>query len=530
MSNPLHDLYIQAEQPDTNDSLMKVLSSLNCRYEYVSLLHKEANRTFTKYKDLASGRETVLVQLNSEKESDLQKFALEIQLSSRLQHPGIVPVYDAGKNDSGPYYARKWINEKSLAQRIDQGKKIWHKEQALRIIFQVCEAVNYAHSQGISHGNLTAGKIFISESGNALISDWSRAAQQDLKEQEKDLKALGSLLLSIIKLCKNFDTVPGGLKAISSASYANVKSLMEDLQAYRDGYVPKAVNFFLLKSAFQVFKRNPLFSVFLVLAASFIVFLSIWFFDNLKERQTLIDANLTEAEKNRSAANKALKDFQKENELRNEISMEAAEAHAAQARTAMGKGDLDRAREMGSIAWQLNKNEKYTREVRAHLSFIDQKYEQSIDIYKDRRIDYFQVILNLSKKYLQKPPDISQLLQDYEKCDRKELMIYSVNRLLFRTGGDEFREKFIEIARHFNPDAELAVDVKFLEGAVAVSFSGSRNLRNLDFLQGMPIQILDISNSGILEADLQAVPQLEKLISNKEQKVKILKKVERISK
>ena len=528
MTNPLHDLYIQAEQPENHNSLMNVLGSLSSRYEFISVLHEEKDRVFSKFRDLASGRDVVIVQLQSDTENDIRTFFEEMNLSSKLQHPGIVPVYDAGENKKGPFFVRKWIDDKPLSQRISDGLKIWKKDQVLRIFLQLCEALNYAHSQGVSHGNLKAEKVFISNSGNVLITDWSKASFKNTQEQEKDLKVLGELLISLIKLCSDLDSVPAGLKAISHNLYESVKQMTEDLQAYRDGYVPKALNFYLIRSAFQVFKRNPLFCLFLILSASFIIFLSIWFFDNLKERQLIIDANLVEAEKKKTAANLALKEFQKENELRNEISMEAAEAHAAEARTALRIGDLDKAREMASIAWQLNNKERFTMEANAHIAFIDQRYEQSIDFYKDRRKDYFEVILKLSEKYLQKAPDIDQLLSDYEKCDRKELIIYSINKLLFKKSGEEFKKKFVELVKHFNPDAEVSVDIKLLEGEMSINFSGSRNIKTLKFLQGMPIQTLDISNTGITEIDLQAVPHLKKVIFNKGQDFKTLKTVEKV--
>ena len=535
MSNPLHDLYIRAEQPDEQNSMMSFLGSLSSRYEFISLLHEEKDRTFAKYKDLASGRDVVIVQLISNKEADLKIFSREVKLSAKLQHPVTVPLYDAGQNDKGLYFARKWIDELSLKERLQASKKIWSKEQAMRIFIQLCEALSYAHSLNISHGNLKAEKVFVSDSGNVLLTDWSKASCEEENECIKDVAALGQILLDILSLCKDFESIPDSLKAIAKKaggpgnSYKSVQEIMTDCQAYRDGYVPKAVNFYLLRSAFQVFKRNPLFSIFLIGSAVFIISLTLWFFSNLKERQLLIDKNLIEAESKKQDANKALKEFQKENQLRNEISMEAAEAHAAEARAALKMGDLEKAIEMGSIAWQLNKNEKFTQETRAHLSFIEQDYSSAMEYYKNSKKYYFDNILKLSQKYHNKPPGIDELLSDYEKSDRKELMSFSINRLLMQKNGEEFKKAFYKIVRHFNPKAQISTDIKFLESSMELSFAGSRDLHNLEFLHGMPIESLDIRNTGISNLNLEAVPQLKTVYLNQGQTVKTLRQVKKVS-
>jgi len=211
MSNPLHDLFIQAEQPDNHNSLMKILGKLSSRYEFLEKLHEESNRVFTKQKDLASGREVVIVQLTSDSEPELKQFKKEMDLSSRLQHPGIVPVYDAGKNQDKLFFSRKWIDDDSLEKRSLTKEKIWNKEQLVRIFLQLCEALNYAHSLGISHNNLTERKVFISESGNVSITDWSKAKLMDKAGQRNDIQAMGNLLNTLGFLCIDFESLPGGL-------------------------------------------------------------------------------------------------------------------------------------------------------------------------------------------------------------------------------------------------------------------------------------------------------------------------------
>ena len=536
MSNPLHKLYIQAEQPADSNSLLKILGDLKERYEYICDLHQEGNRKYTKQKDLSSGRDVVLVHMTSEEKSEIEKFAEETEISLSLQHPGIVPHYDAGKDENGFYFARKWMDEQSLRQRINNNIRIWNKDQAFRIFAQLCEAINYAHSRKIYHGNLKPEKVFITESGIVSVNDWAKAASNDNTKKTKDLWALGNMLLSIMKLCLDFETVPAGLKAIAKKAcrpgrgYQSVQELMNDFQSFRDGYVPKAEKSFLVKSVFQFVKRNPLFCLVLTASLSIILLLSIWFFDNLNERQEVIDTNLQEAEIKKAEADKALNEFIKENELRNEIALQAAEAHAAEARTALRVGDMDRAREMAAIAWHLNNKEKFTREAWAHLAFVDQNYAVAEQLYSDKEIRYFDVILNLTRKYKQHKPDIDTLLKDYEFNDRKELTFYAINRLLYLKSGEEFKEKFIEIIKFFNPEAKIELKITYIEDGLNIDFSGSRNIKMLDFLIGMPINTIDIRNTGITDVDFNNIPHLKKIIFNSGQNFKAGKRVERIEK
>ena len=535
MSNPLHKLYIQAELPANSNSLLKILGDLQKRYEYICDLHEEGNRKYTKQKDLSSGRDVVLVHMTSDEEAEIEKFAEETEISLNLQHPGIVPHYDAGQDETGYFFTRKWMDEQSLRQRINSKIRIWNKDQAYRIFLQLCEAISYAHSQKIYHGNLKPEKVFITESGIVSVNDWAKAANNDKTKKHKDLLALGNMLLSIMNLCLDFETVPAGLKAIArkacnpNRGYKSVRQLMSDFQSFRDGYVPKAESLFLVKSVFQFIKRNPLFCLVITTSLGVIIVLSIWFFDNLKERQEVIDTNLKEAEIKKTEADNALKEFIKENELRKEIALEAAEAHAAEARTALRLGDMDKAREMGAIAWHLNNKEKFTREAWAHLAFIDQNYEVAEQIYSDKEIRYFDKILNLTRKYKQKKPDINELLQDFEYTDRKELTFYAVNRLLFQKSGTDFKEKFIEIIKFFNPEAKVELKTVYIDGNLTLDLSGSRNIKTLDFLIGMPIITLDIRNTGITDVDLRNIPQLKKVLHNKGQTFKTGKRVERIS-
>src|SRR5207248_224584 len=94
---------------------------------------------------------------------------------ARLEHPGIVPVHDAGELPDGRfYYAMKLVR----GRRLDE-EAVRLPELAARLgLFQkTCEAVAFAHAHGVLHRDLKPQNIMVGEFGEVLVMDWGVAKE-----------------------------------------------------------------------------------------------------------------------------------------------------------------------------------------------------------------------------------------------------------------------------------------------------------------------------------------------------------------
>jgi len=125
--------------------------------------------------DSVLGRRVALKILDlPELRADLSARLLrEAQILGRLEHPGIVPVHDAGTlADGRPFYAMKFVEGERLdmlARRIDA------IPDRLRIFQRICEAVAFAHARGILHRDLKPENIMVGPFGEVLVMDWGVA-------------------------------------------------------------------------------------------------------------------------------------------------------------------------------------------------------------------------------------------------------------------------------------------------------------------------------------------------------------------
>src|SRR5437762_2621378 len=87
-------------------------------------------------------------------EQQSQNFLQQVERIRQLKHSSIVPILDLGVEQGKPYAVREYLASNSLRHRLDDTsaqRLILH--EALMIIFQVGQALSYAHQHGILHGN-----------------------------------------------------------------------------------------------------------------------------------------------------------------------------------------------------------------------------------------------------------------------------------------------------------------------------------------------------------------------------------------
>jgi serine/threonine-protein kinase len=142
-----------------------------------------------------------------------QRFLLEAEITGRLEHPGIVPVYGLGTYADGrPYYAMRFIKGDSLKDAIDRfhedaerhggrslqataGKHALELRQLLSRFVAVCNTVAYAHSKGVLHRDLKPDNVMLGNYGETLVVDWGLAKPLVSRDPPASAKPTGSVML-----------------------------------------------------------------------------------------------------------------------------------------------------------------------------------------------------------------------------------------------------------------------------------------------------------------------------------------------
>ncbi len=140
-------------------------------------------------------REVALKQIKPERADDNDsraRFVREAEVTGRLEHPGIVPVYGLGNDDKGrPFYAMRFVRgisfEEAIAQfhraDADPRRDPHERTRALRHLLDrfadVCQTVAYAHSQGVLHRDLKPANILLGPFNESLVVDWGLAKVLD---------------------------------------------------------------------------------------------------------------------------------------------------------------------------------------------------------------------------------------------------------------------------------------------------------------------------------------------------------------
>ncbi len=107
----------------------------------------------------------------------LRRFHEEAQIGGQLQHPGLVPVYELGRDPHGrPFFAMKLVEGRTLADLLAE-RKIPSDDWArfLQIFEQICQAVGYAHARGVIHRDLKPANIMVGAFGEVQVMDWGLA-------------------------------------------------------------------------------------------------------------------------------------------------------------------------------------------------------------------------------------------------------------------------------------------------------------------------------------------------------------------
>jgi len=139
-------------------------------------------------RDAELDRDVALKELKPERAADpalIARFLHEARVTSRLQHPGIVPIYElvAGDGEEPPFYTMRLVHGQTLAEAA----RVYHQKrkagQAKRVEFlhllhaflSVCNTVAYAHTRGVIHRDLKGDNVVLGDFGEVIVVDWGFA-------------------------------------------------------------------------------------------------------------------------------------------------------------------------------------------------------------------------------------------------------------------------------------------------------------------------------------------------------------------
>ncbi|RME88992.1 MAG: serine/threonine protein kinase, partial [Planctomycetota bacterium] len=161
------------------------------RYEILEKIARGGMGVVYKAKDLSLDRivalKTLIAGENASQEV-IKRFLVEAKAAAKIRHPNIVAIHEIGNAGGQYFFTMDYIEGQPFSQYI---KKNPPPQKVAEIMVKVCEAMAYAHAQGIIHRDIKPSNIIIDTSGNPQIMDFGLAKEV---ESETDLTRTGATI------------------------------------------------------------------------------------------------------------------------------------------------------------------------------------------------------------------------------------------------------------------------------------------------------------------------------------------------
>ncbi len=104
-----------------------------------------------------------------------ERFARESRAMAKLNHPGIVIVHDSGLVGGLFYFVMEYVDGLNLRELLSRSDGHLEPDRALRIVHSVCDALEYAHEEGVVHRDVKPENILLDTRGRVKIADFGLA-------------------------------------------------------------------------------------------------------------------------------------------------------------------------------------------------------------------------------------------------------------------------------------------------------------------------------------------------------------------
>jgi protein kinase-like protein len=100
-----------------------------------------------------------------------KRFLREPRLAASLDHPGVVPIYEAGEREGQLYLAMRWVEGSDLRQMLQRAGRL-PPEATVDVLTQVAEALDATHRRGLVHRDVKPANILVDDDGHAYLGDF----------------------------------------------------------------------------------------------------------------------------------------------------------------------------------------------------------------------------------------------------------------------------------------------------------------------------------------------------------------------
>jgi serine/threonine protein kinase len=174
----------EATQPVAPDGQTLVKQALTVPgFELFHVLGRGGMGEVWRAKQTSLGREVAVKILSPELARDdqfVKRFEKEAAALASLSHAHIVQIIDRGQAGGTYYFAMEFVQGQSLREMMADGKGMRPKD-AIKIVVQVCSAIDYAHAHGVIHRDLKPENILVGADGQVKVADFGLAGIRDEK-------------------------------------------------------------------------------------------------------------------------------------------------------------------------------------------------------------------------------------------------------------------------------------------------------------------------------------------------------------
>src|SRR6266700_356180 len=166
--------YLSDQVVSRLQAAVQSLDLAGTRYRALKFLGRGGMGTVWLVEDAVLNRRVALkvLTLGSGSEYLASRLMREAVVLARLEHPGIVPVHDAGTlADGAVFYCMKYVEGQTLDQHIANA----NLRERLQLLQRIAEPMAFAHARGIVHRDLKPSNVMVGAFGEVLVMDWGLA-------------------------------------------------------------------------------------------------------------------------------------------------------------------------------------------------------------------------------------------------------------------------------------------------------------------------------------------------------------------